>query len=106
MKIKDWRAEIDEVDEMIVHLLNRRAELARKICEVKRLNASPICDPARETEVLQHVRRSNNGPLSDQVIEKIFRRIIFESKSLEIRHLKELTANNNNLSTTLHEVAR
>jgi chorismate mutase len=83
MTIEDWRSEIDEVDCQLLRLLNRRARLAVKVGAVKRAANLPLFDPDREQEVLKRAGDQNVGPLDDQAIAKIFRRIIYESRRAE-----------------------
>ena len=56
-RLQDNRAAIDEVDSQILALVNRRADLAREIGEIKRAAASKQFDhPAREAEVARRAR--------------------------------------------------
>jgi chorismate mutase len=83
MNIEDWRAEIDEVDEKIIHLLNRRAELVTKIGQLKQLKGMPVCDLVRERAVLSHICETNKGPLDNETLKNLFRQIIHDSKLIE-----------------------
>ena len=83
MEIKEWRAEIDAIDEELLRLLNRRAKLAVQVGMLKRGEGWPLCDPQRECEVLERARHENNGPLDDRAVARIFRRIIRESRRVE-----------------------
>jgi chorismate mutase len=54
------RRQIDRIDTEILHLLQERLEIARKIGEVKLKSGLPVYDPKREEEVLLragHFRR-------------------------------------------------
>jgi len=77
------RAEIDTVDDDLVRLLNRRAGWALKIGQFKRARGLRIYEPAREAEILARVGRLNGGPLSREALQRLFERIIDESRSLE-----------------------
>jgi len=81
--LEDLRKRIDLLDESLVRLLNARAACALEIGRLKREQGMPIYQPAREAEVLQHVQTLNNGPLDDQVIKRLFERIIDEARHLE-----------------------
>ncbi len=83
--IEDWRAEIDIVDDELLRLLNRRAQMAIEVGALKRREASPLCDPGREHQILLRARQANSGPLDDQAIAKIFQCIINESRRVEER---------------------
>jgi len=81
--IDDLRKRIDLLDESLVRLLNARAACALEIGRLKREIGLPIYQPDREKEVLHHVMALNNGPLDDQVIKRLFERIIDEARHLE-----------------------
>jgi chorismate mutase-like protein len=93
MNIEDWRAEIDIVDEKIINLLNRRAELVAKIGELKHLYGLPIYDPIREGAVLSHICKANKGPLDNNTLELLFKQIIYQSKLIESRQIEDLVTN-------------
>jgi len=77
------RRRIDALDVRIVALLNRRADCALAIGEVKRRLGLEIYQPDREREVLRHVRQVNPGPLDADAIGRLFERIIDEARRLE-----------------------
>jgi chorismate mutase len=81
--IDDLRNRIDLLDESLVRLLNARAACALEIGRLKREMGIPIYQPDREKDVLKHVQALNNGPLDDQVIKRLFERIIDEARHLE-----------------------
>lgn len=83
MEISDWRKKIDEVDEQIVRLINQRAEAARAIGALKQKSDLPVYEPNREKDVFEHVRRSNQGPLSNTEIVDIYERIIDVMRALQ-----------------------
>ena len=83
MDIEHWRKEIDEVDVELLRLLNVRARLALKVGALKKAKALPIVDPDRERLVLQRLQELNSGPLDQRAVDKLFRRIIRESKRIE-----------------------
>lgn len=90
MNIDHWRAEIDEVDEKIIHLLNRRAELVAKVGEIKQFSGLPIYDPARERTVLSNICKANKGPLDNETLKNFFKQIIHQSKLIEARYSQRL----------------
>jgi chorismate mutase len=85
--IEDWRTSIDAVDSELLCLLNRRAAMALEAGRAKISAGLPICDDQRERDVIERSRRANPGPLDGTGVEKIFRRIIRETRSIEVRHL-------------------
>ena len=83
MDIEHWRKEIDEIDVELLRLLNVRARLALKVGALKKAASLPITDLERERVVLQRLQEINSGPLDDRAVDKLFRRIILESKRIE-----------------------
>jgi chorismate mutase len=77
------RARIDELDEQLVALLSERASCALAIGKLKEAAGVPIYQPAREADVLRHVRAVNQGPLDDDAIGRLFERVIDEARRLE-----------------------
>ena len=84
MDIDHWRKEIDEVDAELLRLLNVRARLALKVGALKKAANVPFCDPDRERYVLSRLQHLNSGPLDDRAVYKLFRRIIRESRRIQI----------------------
>lgn len=72
------RADIDAIDDELLRLLNKRAEIALKVGAVKRGDDKSLCDPNREREVLTRLCRQNSGPLDDKSVTNIFQRVIDE----------------------------
>ncbi len=85
MEISDWRKRIDELDEQIVRLINRRAEAAKAIGELKRVSDLPVYEPGREQAVFDHVPSVNAGPLADAEIQHVYERIIDVMRTLQRR---------------------
>jgi len=79
------RVEIDSIDDELLRLLNRRAEIALQVGEVKRRDDTSLCDHHREREVLDRLCRQNSGPLDEQNVTSIFQRIIDESLHIQQR---------------------
>jgi chorismate mutase len=77
------RREIDALDERLVALLNARAGCALAIGELKEALGLDVYQPDRERQVLEHVRRVNEGPLDGDAVARLFERIIDEARRLE-----------------------
>src|SRR5579863_4235659 len=82
-ELADLRRQIDEVDDSILALLNRRADLAKGIAEVKRGLKSDLHIPVREKEIYERLLRQNTGPFPSDGVRSVFREIISASLSLE-----------------------
>ena len=79
------RQQIDRIDDQLLRLLSRRAELALAIAEQKARSNSEVYAPAREKGVLERLARANRGPLPAHLVRAVFREIISASRSLEQR---------------------
>jgi len=83
-----WRKQIDDIDQELVKLLNERSRCAVEIGRLKKILNMPAWQPEREAEILRNVVKSNDGPLDDAAIRRLFERIIDEARALE-RHAME-----------------
>lgn len=77
-----WRTEIDRLDAELIRLLNRRARIACELGVIKVAAGLPAYDARREQQVLARIRAQNSGPLEDDSISRIFRRIILETRRI------------------------
>ncbi len=86
LSVEALRDEIDQIDEVIVRLLDRRARCAYAIGRVKYEQHRPIYEPARESAVLAHVREVNaalGGPLDGDAIGRLYERVIDEARRIQ-----------------------
>jgi chorismate mutase len=74
---------IDDVDRRIVALLNERTRTVAVIGRVKRETRLPIYEPKREDQVFANVTASNQGPLTEEAVRRIFERIIDEMRIIQ-----------------------
>jgi chorismate mutase/prephenate dehydratase len=77
------RHRIDAVDRELLGLLNRRAELARLVGEVKRREGSVAFRPEREAQVIETLKGLNGGPLKTDSVAPIWREIMSACRALE-----------------------
>jgi len=77
------RRKIDTLDERIVDLLNRRAEVVGKIGRLKEREGVSVYSPERESEVLKRVERRNGGPLTNECLRSVYRELMSGSLSIE-----------------------
>lgn len=83
MDLEDLRRQIDAVDEELVRILNRRAEIVVEIGRLKNAGGTPIYAPDREKRVLEKIRKANKGPLPDKTLLAIYRELMSGSFALE-----------------------
>ncbi len=83
MSIDDIRREIDELDAAILELLNRRAEKAIAIGQLKGENRAQVFDPARERQILDRLAAISKGPLTLEAIREVYGAVFSISRLLE-----------------------
>lgn len=81
--IESLRKEIDLIDKDLVKLIAQRAAVAKRIGKVKAADGRGPLDAARERAVIQSALMENQGPISDQKIERIFTEIISACRELQ-----------------------
>ena len=84
-QLADLRQRIDGVDRELLDLLNRRAQLAQAVGEVKKVDGSPVFRPDREAQVIDGLKQANPGPVRAESIAPIWREIMSACRSLEAR---------------------
>jgi chorismate mutase/prephenate dehydratase len=83
MSLSEWRKEIDKIDEQVIQLLNRRAELAQQIGHAKSSTRTHYFTPEREHTVFKRLLALNHGPLGSAAVRAIYREIISACLALE-----------------------
>ena len=83
LDLEKLRKKIDEIDARMVGLLNERAKISQEIGKNKLKNKSAIYSPQREREILNRIRELNNGPMTPEAFEAIYREIMSSSLALE-----------------------
>jgi chorismate mutase len=83
MSIEDWRRKIDEIDRQLVQLLNERSKCAIEIGKIKHDLNLRVYDPEREREILRRIKETNDGPLDDEGLQRLFERVIDECRRIE-----------------------
>ncbi len=81
--LKPWRDRIDQIDQVILHLMNERSRCANVIGHIKKKLTLPVYAPRREEDVINNVLSANQGPLPNIAVRRLFERIIDEIRSLE-----------------------
>lgn len=82
-KISSLRKSINDIDDNILDLINRRLLLAKEIGQIKKLNNEPILDSARETTIIKRLLSLNKGHLSNNALHHIFTEIIAASREIQ-----------------------
>ncbi|MGV7220724.1 MAG: prephenate dehydratase [Nitrospinales bacterium] len=84
-KLDQLRDQIDKIDDDLLKIFNRRAGLAEKIGQEKtRQNkVKHFHVPGRERSIIDRLKSANQGPLSNEAIEQVFREIFSATLALE-----------------------
>ncbi len=82
MGLVNLRQKIDKLDKQIVNLLNKRADIALSVGNVKHESGRGKYCPDREQEVFKNIALVNKGPLSRGALDAIYREIMSCSLSL------------------------
>jgi len=86
-ELKELRLKIDKIDQQILHLLNGRAKLAKRVGEVKKKLGLEVHAPEREKEIINRMIKLNKEVYGEEfpteAILHIYREIISACLSLE-----------------------
>jgi chorismate mutase/prephenate dehydratase len=83
MSLEELRKKIDEIDQQLVKLFNERARIVVEIGNLKKETERPIYAPDREKDVLDKIKKANQGPLPDKTLVAIWREMMSGSFILE-----------------------
>ena len=81
--MEDLRECINQLDSKLLELLNERAKYVKEIGIIKKKNNLDVEVPEREAELLKKLTDTNNGPLTSEMVTRIFQEIIDTLKSLQ-----------------------
>jgi len=82
-KLQILRQQIDAIDDQVLDLLNRRAEVVIEVGKTKEDTQGVYYVPSREKAIFERLITKNRGPFPDEGIRRVFREIISASLSLE-----------------------
>ncbi len=83
MNLDDIRQHIDLIDQELLELLSRRAELVHQVGLVKKRDGLQIYAPEREQALLKRLVSMNQGRLPEKSVIAIFREIMSAALALE-----------------------
>ena len=95
MKLKDWRKEIDLIDDEIIRLINQRTRIVKKIGILKVKAGLPIVDPPREEEILDKIYSAKSVCPETNSIIGIYRKILHESRQIQNQVVKDVSSTKN-----------
>ena len=73
---RELRAEIAAADRALVELVNRRVTLVQRMRERKEEVGAGFVDPGREQRMLDFVAGVNAGPVSQEGLAELYRRVV------------------------------
>ena len=81
--IKNFRNQIDDIDNKIMELLVKRFSIASKIGEIKNINKLKITNQNREEEIINRLSKEYIGALNKNQIISIYSPIFSISKQIQ-----------------------
>lgn len=81
------RHEIDQVDDQIVHLLEKRMHLVERVVAVKKSSGKQILDTKREELIFERVRNKVEDKRYQETIVAIFSDILKRSRAYQDKHI-------------------
>lgn len=82
-KLKQYRGKIDSINDGLLRLLEKRAELVEEIGRLKAENGKKIYDPVREQEIYDDLCSKTSLP--EWYVRAVFKVIIDSAKKLEAK---------------------
>ncbi|MEW6095311.1 MAG: prephenate dehydratase [bacterium] len=82
-ELNKFREKIDEIDDQILELLNRRVEIAKEIGKFKRKRGIEAYQPDREREVYDRLCKKNKGLFPNKTLKVLYREIMSASRAWE-----------------------
>ncbi len=83
-QLNELRNQIDDIDNQMLALLNKRMEVIKEVGKLKRINNAIIYRPEREKSILDRLNLLNSGLLTAPAIEAVFLEIFAVSRNYEL----------------------
>ena len=77
------------MDERILRALEDRVRLVLQVGEYKRKHGLAVYDPERESSLLKRLRAVASHPLDPDFVQRVFERLIDESRRIEQHHVQK-----------------
>ncbi len=87
MDLESLRGQIDQIDDELLELINKRMEVVHLVGELKNSSKSPIYRPEREQSILTRLKEKNanmHGRLNDKSIDALFLELFAVARNLEL----------------------
>jgi len=80
-ELENLRRQLDTIDQKIVSLLAKRQEEVERVVKLKKTHNLPVYHPAREENLISHLRNQGaEAGLDSDYIEELYRRILRQSR--------------------------
>lgn len=89
MDLLELRSRIDEIDQQIVALYEKRMDVSKQVAEYKIETGKRVFDKAREEEKIQKVKSLTHNDFNSHGIEELFEQIMSMSRKLQYQLLSE-----------------
>jgi len=76
ISIQNLRKAIDQLDEKLIAILNKRTKLAIAIGRLKEKLGKAVYMPAREQQIYKRIKKFNKGPLNGKTLMAVYREIM------------------------------
>jgi chorismate mutase / prephenate dehydratase len=82
-KLDELRKQINQIDDSIVELVQKRVKCAKNVGKLKDSEGSVVYDPGRELKILRRLSEKLQPPVTEKDISNIFREIISLCRNIE-----------------------
>ncbi len=82
-ELNPLRKKVDQIDQEILQLLNKRSEIVLKIGDLKKRDHEEVYAPLREKSLLDTLAKKNKGPFPTHALRAVFGEILSASRSLQ-----------------------
>lgn len=90
----DSRKEIDNIDDSIVRLFEKRMEICKDVADFKLKTGKPVLDRQRELEKIASLREKASTDFYSHGVEELFEQIMAMSRKMQYKLLTEEGINN------------
>ena len=84
MELTKYRDQINEIDDQILGLLQKRAEISKQVGAVKaETGVAEVYVPHRQKQIIERLKAQNHGKFPEAALEAIWTEILSASRSLQ-----------------------
>ena len=84
MELTKYRDQINEIDDQILELLQKRAEISKQVGAVKaETGETQVYVPHRQKQIIERLKAQNHGKFPEAALEAIWTEILSASRSLQ-----------------------